>query len=192
MAVSGCASSDYEAAGSKPNIMSDIKNLSDEIVCWNATHSLGGTIQWALDSFSAKFINESKNRGLSCGVKEQETVKESNQTPPAVLDDSSEVSTETSEYKTKQKPSLSLIGSAQASALNKTNDDIGNKLDQLMIYAIERLIDIGLLPQSKQSKLQMQLEKMSKSRYERIFSICQKGYENLEPDICDNELLKLN
>ena len=125
-------------------------------------------------------------------VKEQETVKESNQTPPAVLDDSSEVSTETSEYKTKQKPSLSLIGSAQASALNKTNDDIGNKLDQLMIYAIERLIDIGLLPQSKQSKLQMQLEKMSKSRYERIFSICQKGYENLEPDICDNELLKLN
>ena len=91
--------------------------------------------------------------------KEQETVKESNQTPPAVLDDSSEVSTETSEYKTKQKPSLSLIGSAQASALNKTNDDIGNKLDQPWIYAIERLIDIGLLPQSKQSKLQMQLEK---------------------------------
>ena len=84
----------------------------------------------------------------------------------------------------------SIISSAQAATINSSNQSVKNNIDEFLLYAIERLLEIDEITIQQKKKLIVNLEQKSNKDYQRIKNICEKAYEDLEIAECDRILLR--
>lgn len=163
-------------------------------LCHFATTGTGANKTW--DNVFMKHVKVAKQRGLTCGVKVVE--KKLCKNDPKQCDAQRLCFWATvGPVGEKKWHNLyeSHVREAKKRSLNcnvkavSGSGSLNNKIPKVVNQAIDRLKRNGKLNESNAERLNQKLKKMEPAKLRALNARCKQAFENIQPSICENELL---